>query len=387
MRYTIAGSAHEPGLIAVVDGVPSGLRVSSRSINADVTRWNRLNGRPREDADYQDAELMLGVRDGRTTGNPVVLYLDRAEDFALGSPADARHAVLDALGRETFAVPHPGTSELAGALKRNFDDCLDVAGRADASTAVARVAAAGVAREFLADFGVEIHSYVTRIGEASMRENEAALEGLAYAPLDIETSSLRCPSAQATRAMEAEIDAAAAAGVALGGQFRLVVTGVVPGLGDYATPGASLAACLAAAVFSVDDVCGVSFGERGVAASAAIDAPVLGGPFGFSRARNRAGGIEGGVSSGLPIMMLAQAAPPPFTSAASASLDMETLEPAQARCRSYDACRVPSAAVLAESEVAFALARAYIEKFGGDAMADTHKAVEAYRERLARAAR
>lgn len=376
MRYTDAGEAHGLGLVAVVDDVPAGLRINPHNIDDDVARWDRLHGRPSQRHAYEGVELLAGVREGRTTGSPVALCLARAEQ----RPSDARPP--------RRSVPRPGTAELAASLKRDLDDCSDVAERDGALVGAMRVAAAGIAREFLADLGVEVHSYVTRIGDAAMREDPDAAERFAYTPLDVEMSALRCPSSQATRAMESQIDEAVGAGDTLGGSFRIVVTGLVAGLGDDVRAGGGLLARLAAAVFSVEGVRGVEFGAplSGMRGTNALDVPVR-TPSGFSRASNRAGGVEGGLSTGLPVTVLASVAPPASLGVAVPALDMETLSSSDSPAAVFDACRVPSVAVAAESEVAFALAREYRAKFGGDCMGDVHAAVDAYRARLSRAAR
>ncbi len=380
MRYIDAGEAHGPGLVAIVDDVPAGLRINLDSIDADVARWDRLHGRPSPGRAHKRVELLSGVRDGRTTGSPVVFWLARA-DFS---------AAVSEVSRCT--VPRPGTAELSAALKFDFDDCSCAAERINPQTDAARVAAAGVAREFLADLGIEIHSYVTRVGSALMREEDSALTSFAYKPLDIEMSQIRCPSDQATRAMEAQIDEALTKGETLGGALCVAITGLDAGLGGYigSQNPISLRAALAGAAFSVEGICGVEFGCGSVwdnpRGSRFADTPEC-GKLGFSRVTNHAGGIEGGLSTGAPVLMRVVAEPPPTSNWEVVALDMETLERVACPAGHYDACRVPSAAVALESAVAFVLARAYRRKFGGDSMGDVHASLAAYRERLARAAR
>lgn len=375
MRYMDAGEAHGLGLVAIVDDVPAGLRINPHNIDDDIARWDRLHGRPAQQRAYEGIELLAGVKDGRTVGAPVALCLARAE----GDSSEEG---------QRRSVPRPGTSELASALKRDLDDCCDVSDRTDARVGAMRVAAAGVPREFLADLGVEIHSYVTRVGDAAMREEPDASERFVYTPLDIEMSALRCPSAQATRDMEAQIDRAVAAGDTLDGEFRVAITGLMPGLGDDMRPGGGLLPLLAAAAFSVEGVRGVEFGcaTAGLCGSRAVDAPTC-SSLGFARSSNRAGGIEGGVSTGLPVIMTVSVAAPPLLGKAAPALDMETLDSADCAPGRFDACCVPSVGVAVESELAFALAQAYRAKFGGDCMGDVHAALDAYAARLARAAR
>lgn len=376
MRYMDAGEAHGLGLVTIVDDVPAGLRINPHNIDDDIARWDRLHGRPAQQRAYEGVELLAGVKDGRTVGAPVALCLARTENGAAME------------GERRRSVVRPGTAELAGALKRDLDDCCDISDRTDARVGAMRVAAAGVPREFLADLGVEVHSYVTRIGEAVMREDADASERFAYTPLDVEMSTLRCPSAQATRAMEAQIDRAVAEGDTLDGEFRVVITGLVPGLGDDMQPRGGMQPLLAAAAFSVAGVRGVEFGcaTAGLCGSRAIDTPSC-TSLGFTRSSNRAGGIEGGVSTGLPIILRVAVAAPSVLGKEVSALDMETLDSVDCAPGRFDACRVPSVAVAVESELAFALAQAYRSKFGGDCMGDVHAALDAYNARLARAAR
>lgn len=379
MHYMAAGESNGTSLVAIVSDVPAGLRLHEDAINADLSRW--AHGRGKEDLPADSIHILTGVEGGRTTGAPVTLFIDNTTYLGISDEAN----------EGSSSTPRPGTSELVGALKMDMDDCAVVAHRDSLRADAIRVAAACVARELLADFGVEVHSYVTRIGEAAMRESAAALEGLAYAPLDIETSSVRCPSSQATRAMEAALDSAKHAGDTLGGEFALVATGVVSGLGSFTNPAAGMTARLSAAVFAARGVMGIEFGKASQASRMrgfdATDAVCLAPGAGFSRETNMAGGIEGGMTTGMPIVMRATVAPSVRFGIPVPSMDMATLDYAFAQSSSYEPCLAPSSAVAAEAEVAFALANAYLEKFGGDAMADIHASLAAYERRLKQAAR
>lgn len=382
MRYTTAGESNGTSLVAVVTGVPAGLRLHEDAINADIARWAHCHGKRELPAD--GIHIITGVNAGRTTGAPVTLFLDNSAYLA--SPANAH---LNRAGGCTS--PRPGTAELAGCLNTDADDCSAIAGRDSLRADVMRVAAAAVAREFLADFGVDVQSYVTRIGEAAMREEARALEGFIYAPLDIETSSVRCPSAQATRSMEAALDRAVEDGDTLGGEFALIATGVMPGLGGYAEPEDNMAMQLTSAVFRARGVTGVQVGcaERAsrMRGFDATDAISLTAAQGFSRETNLAGGVEAGMTTGKPVVLRALVAPSTSFGISVPTMDMATLQPVLARPRAYEPCLVPAAAVAAEAEVSFALANAYLRKFGEGAMADIHAAAAAYERRLKMAAR
>lgn len=382
VHYVTAGESNNATLMAIVEDVPAGLCVRENAIDADLGRWAGCLGC--DDLPRDAVRVLSGMSNGRTTGAPVALALDNAAHAAaLGA--------FCAEERSMAAVPRPGTADIAAALKTDADACLPLARRAALRSDVMRVAAAGIAREFLADLGVEIHSYTVRIGEASMREEPEAFERFAYTPLDVETSAVRCPSPAATRLMEAAIEDARATGDTLGGEFALVVSGVVAGLGDFAAAPRGLSARLAQAVFSAPSVVGVEMGCASAASrmtgAHALDAIVCDAGRGFSRATNRAGGVEGGVSTGMPIVLRATVAPSPAFGREAPSISMDTLDAADRPSEAYHPCAVPSVAVSAEAEVAFVLAEAYRAKFGGDAMSDIHAALKAYNKRLRLAAR
>lgn len=377
MRHTIAGELHGTQLLAIVSDVPAGLRLRLTSVEADLARWAK--GCSCEQWTPSDCVAVLsGISaDGRTNGGPVSLAIDNRSRCASLEGRDARRS----------SVPRPGSTDLMRSLSCDADDCSAALECAFSNSDAALVAASSVAREFLADFGVEIHSYVTRVGNAAMRETDADFAGLSYAPLEIETSNLRCPSAQATRAMEEEIAAAREDGESLGGQIAMVVTGLAAGLGKIGSGG--LAARLSAAAFSFAEVTGVSFGHSSrslLRGSDSVDGICV-GPAGFSRLSNIAGGIEGGLSTGLPLVMRIDAAPSPAFARCVSSVDFETLEPSEASSPDCAVCVVPGLAVAIESRIAFELASAYQERFGFAAMSDIQAAHAAYDRRLKLAAR
>ena len=325
-----------------------------------------------------------GVRFGRTIGSPVALtvanrdwenWTDRMAAFG-DTPSD--------LVREVR--PRPGHADLVGALKTNTDDCRNILERASARETAARVAAAGIAREFLAELGVEVFSYVASIGDVSLDEDDPMLAAPDYKPLDIELSDVRCPDEGATEAMKAAIDAARAAGESLGGTFRVVATGLLPGVGGYATAGERLTGRIGGALFSIPAIKGVEFGLGFQAArrpgSQVHDPIELDPKAGFTRTRNNAGGLEGGMTTGLPLIVTAAMKPIPTLMTPLATVNLDTLEPEEASRERSDVCAVPACAVVAEAEVAIVLADAYLEKFGHDNMTDIKAAVKSYRQRL-----
>ncbi len=385
MRYTTAGESHGPQLTAIVEGVPAGLHISEASINADLERRQSGYGRGgRQLIECDRVRIVSGVRFGRTLGTPITLIVENRDWENWADRMSVFGAPPIDLHRET--TPRPGHADLVGTLKINSDDCRDVLERASARETAARVAAAGIARELLADLGVEVLSYVTSIGQARMAERDPMMDAPDYKPLEIELSDVRCPDEAASDAMRAEIDAAREAGESLGGTFRVVARGLVPGLGGYATADERMTSRVAAALFSIPAIKGVEFGlgfqSARLPGSHVHDEIVLDPMLGFTRAGNNAGGLEGGMTTGMPLIVTCAMKPIPTLMTPLKTVDLDTLEPAAASKERSDVCAVPACAVVAEGEVAFALANAYLEKFGHDNMADIRANIAAYRDRL-----
>lgn len=385
MRYLTAGESHGPQLTAIVEGAPAGLRVSEASINADLSRRQSGYGRGgRQLIEHDTVRIVSGVRFGRTIGSPITLIVENRD---WGNWTDKMAVFGDEpVGLQREVTPRPGHADLVGALKIDSDDCRDVLERASARETAARVAAAGIAREFLADLGVEVYSYVVSIGNAKIHEADPLVDAADYKPLEIELSDVRCPNDAATDAMHAEIDKAREFGESLGGTFRVVARGLVPGLGGYATADERITSRVGAALFSIPAIKGVEFG-LGFASSrlpgSQVHDPIKLDPgVGFTRASNNAGGLEGGMTTGLPLIVTCAMKPIPTLMTPLETVNMDTLESASASKERSDVCAVPACAVVAESEVAFALAQAYLEKFGHDNMTDIRAAVASYRQRL-----
>ena len=385
MRYVTAGESHGAQLTAIVDGVPAGLRISEESINADLERRQAGYGRGgRMEIEADVVRILSGVRFGRTIGSPITLVVENRDAVSWNEEMAVFGEAPRDMKRET--TPRPGHADLVGALKINSDDCRDVLERASARETAARVAAAGIAREFLAEMGVEIFSYVTSIGRAKWNEQEPLLNAPDYKPLEIEISDVRCPNKAAADAMRSEIDKAVEEGDSLGGVFRVVACGLVPGVGGYASSSERLTSRIGAALFSIPAIKGVEFGLGFQAAklpgSLVHDEITLDRGVGFTRTSNNAGGLEGGMTTGMPLIVTCAMKPIPTLSKPLLTIDMDTLEPAEASAERSDVCAVPACAVVAEAEVAFALADAYLEKFGHENMADIRAAIDQYRQRL-----
>lgn len=385
MEYITAGESHGPQLSAIVSGVPAGLAISEKGINADLARRQSGYGRGGRQAIEKDTvQITSGVRFGMTLGSPITLtvvnrdwqnWTDRMAVFG-DVPQD--------LVREV--TPRPGHADLLGILKNDFDDCRNVLERSSARETTMRVAAAGIAREFLAEIGVEIYSYVTSIGSASMQERNPMQDALYYSPLDIEMSEVRCPDEAASQRMMDAIDAAKAKGDSLGGTYRIVVTGLLPTLGGYETPSKRLTSRLGAALFSIPAMKGVEFGLGFEAArrpgSKVHDEIILNEKNGFVRKTNNAGGLEGGMTTGMPLIITVAMKPIPTLTIPLNTVNLDTLEIAEASKERSDTCAVPAAAVVGESEVALVLANAYLEKFGSDNMTDIKANIASFKERI-----
>lgn len=385
MEYITAGESHGPQLSAIVSGVPAGLAISEKGINADLARRQSGYGRGGRQAIEKDTvQITSGVRFGMTLGSPIALtvvnrdwqnWTDRMAVFG-DVPQD--------LVREV--TPRPGHADLLGILKNDFDDCRNVLERSSARETTMRVAAAGIAREFLAEVGVEIYSYVTSIGSASIQERNPMQDALYYSPLDIEMSEVRCPDEAASQRMMDAIDAAKAKGDSLGGTYRIVVTGLLPTLGGYETPSKRLTSRLGAALFSIPAMKGVEFGLGFEAArrsgSKVHDEIILDEKNGFVRKTNNAGGLEGGMTTGMPLIITVAMKPIPTLTIPLNTVNLDTLELAEASKERSDTCAVPAAAVVGESEVALVLANAYLEKFGSDNMTDIKANIASFKERI-----
>jgi chorismate synthase len=383
MRFTTAGESHGRALTAIVTGVPAGIPVRVESINADLARRQRGYGRGgRMQIESDSALIVSGVRFGLTIGTPVSLTVANRD-------WDNWTDVMSPSGEKPEGIrvtnPRPGHADLAGSLKIGTDDVRDVLERASARETAARVAAGGVAKALLAQLGVEVSSFVTSIGSVEMEpiDDPAAVDRSA-----VESSEVRCPDREASERMKREIDDARAEGESLGGVFVVTATGLVAGLGSYAEAERRIDGRLAAALMSIPAIKGVEIGDGFAGAtlrgSRVHDEIVYLPGRGFVRATNHAGGVEGGMSNGEPLVVRAAMKPIPTLMKPLASVDLDSLAPVDASKERSDVCAVPAAAVVAEAEVAFVLAQVYLEKFGGDALADIVGARDSYAARISR---
>jgi chorismate synthase len=380
-RFTTAGESHGPGLVAIVEGLPAGLELDRARLDREMARRQLGHGRGgRMKIEQDSVEIRAGVRHGRTLGSPVaVLVANR--DYANWEermnpwPVDAEV--------EESHLPRPGHADLVGMLKFGHSDARNVLERASARETAARVAAGALAKEFLRSVGASVHSHVLRIGSVTAPERDE----LAAADFDgVDESPVRCLDPDASEQMVAEIDRLRKANESLGGVFEVRAFGLVPGLGSHTSWDGRLDGRLAQAVVSIQAVKGAAVGEAwevaGLPGSESHDEIFWSQERGYHRETNRAGGVEGGMANGEPLVVRGALKPISTLTKPLRSVDTETKEPAEAMRERTDSTVVPAAGVVAEAMVALVLARCYREKFGGDHIDDVLAALEAYRERI-----
>jgi chorismate synthase len=380
-RFVTAGESHGPGLTAIVEGLPAGLELRPEDIDADLARRQLGHGRGgRMKIEKDRAQVTAGVRHGRTLGSPVAMWIEN-RDYQNWEERMNPWPVDGAV--EEVHLPRPGHADLAGIQKFGHTDVRNVLERASARETAARVAAGGVAKAFLHELGVEVRSHVTRIGTVTAPARQA----LVTADFEgVDESPVRSLDADASGAMVAEIDAARKANESLGGEFEVIAFGLVPGIGSHTSWEERLDGRVAQAIMSIQALKGVSIGDGFELAervgSKAHDEIFWSDERGYNRETNRAGGLEGGMTNGDPLVVTGAMKPLPTLTKPLRSVDTETKEPAQALRERTDSCTVPAAGVVGEAMVALVLAAAYREKFGGDHMDDVRAALRAYEERI-----
>src|SRR3954465_2723549 len=381
LRFTTAGESHGPGLTAVLEGLPAGLEVPREDIDRDLARRQLGHGRGgRMKIEKDRAEMRAGVRHGRTLGSPVAMWVEN-RDYANWEermnpwPVEADVAEVH--------LPRPGHADLAGVQKYGFTDVRNVLERASARETAARVACGALAKAFLRPFGISVFSHVLQIGSV----RAPAPEDLAPEDFQgVDESPVRCLDPEASAAMVEEINRARKANEALGGVFEVRAFGVMPGLGSHVSWDERLDGRLAQAIMSIQAMKGATVGDAfdiaGRVGSQAHDEIFYSEEQGFFRETNRAGGVEGGMTTGDPVIVRGAMKPLPTLTKPLRSVDLATKEPAQALRERTDSCTVPAAGVVGEAMVAFVLADECRKKFGGDHVDDALAAAAAYRERI-----
>jgi chorismate synthase len=384
-RFNTAGESHGRALVAVVEGLPAGLRVDVDDIDRELERRQWGYGRGgRMKIERDRAQILSGVRHGHTLGSPVALLIENKDWANWSDVMAAEPRELPEEKSRRVRRPRPGHADLAGGLKYGARDLRDILERASARETAARVACGALARLLLAEFGVELRSHVVQLG------------GVPASPLAVEWASvdaiaddapLRCADAEVQKEMVALVDEAKRAGDTLGGVFEVIARGVVPGLGAHTSWDAKLDGRLAQALMSIPAVKAVAIGE-GVSAAALPGSRVHDeieydeAARGFRRPTNRAGGLEGGITNGEELRARGYLKPISTLRKPLRSVDVDTKQEESAAFERSDVTAVPAAGVIGEAMVALTLAAAMREKFGGDHIAEMRRNFDAYREQV-----
>jgi chorismate synthase len=382
LRLITAGESHGPGLTCIVEGLPAGLELEQDAINADMARRQLGFGRGgRMKIERDRADVTAGVRHGRTMGGPVALQIPNRD---YGNWEERMNPWPVEREIPEVHLPRPGHADLVGTWKYRTGDVRNILERASARETAARVAGGALAKAFLKAVGVEIRSHVTRITSVTAPGRDTPLTVEDFANVD--ASPVRCLDDDASRAMVREITVLRKNNESLGGTFEVIAFGVVPGLGSHISWEERLDGRIAMAMMSIQAMKGVGIGDgfdvAAVPGSQAHDEIFFDEERGYYRETNHAGGLEGGMTTGEPVVVKVAMKPIPTLTKPLRSVDIDTKEPAQALRERTDSCTVPAAGVVGEAMLAHVLADAYRRKFGGDHIDDVREAVRAYEERI-----
>jgi chorismate synthase len=396
LRFLTAGESHGQALVVMLDGMPAGLQLDIDALNAQLRRRQGGYGRGRRMAIESDhVEILAGVRHGRTTGAPISLLVRNRDWVNWQQTMHVEAEMPDGatgVQRPDVSRPRPGHADLAGAVKYGHTDIRDVLERASARETAARVAAGSLARQLLARFGVRIASHVSGVGDAMLPEGRTV--SFDEAEAIAEDAPLRCADADVQQRMVAAVDAARDAGDTLGGAFEVIATGLPIGLGSHVQWDRKLDGRLGQAMMSIHAIKAVGIGigpEVAVRPGSRVHDEIR--PAGDAgvplRPSNNAGGLEGGVTNGEDVRVTGFMKPISTLMNPLRSVDLTTMREELAAIERSDVCAVPAAAVVGEAMVAFVLADAFLEKFGGDSVGeiDAHYAATAEQVRQRFAAR
>jgi chorismate synthase len=383
LRWLTAGESHGPQLTVIIEGLPAGLAISEDDLRKDLARRQGGHGRGgRQKIETDFARIVSGVRGGFTIGSPVTLVLENKDYINWTAEMTAS---TEGYAPKPVTRLRPGHADLAGALKYGHTDVRNVLERSSARETATRVAAGGVARKLLDHFGVEILSFTQSIGRTDI--GFAGVDPDTVTVEEIEASPVRCPDADASRRMVADIDEVSERGDTLGGTFRIIARGVPLGLGSYVHWDRKLDGRLAQAVLSINAIKGVEFGagfEGSARPGSEFHDQIDFEDGRFRHLTNRAGGLTGGVTNGEPIDLRVAIKPISTMKKPMQSIDLKTKEKVEAHYERSDVCVVPAAGVIGEAVVALTLADAFLEKFGGDSMDELERNYRSYMESIAR---
>lgn len=387
--FHTAGESHGKGMLVVIEGVPAGVPISPTDVAADLSRRQLGFGRGGRMTIEQDAgEVLSGIRLGETLGSPVTVWIPNRdhENWRIAMSVEPQPEADDGTLRRVH-LPRPGHADLVGLLKYGRSDARDILERSSARETSARVAAGAVARRFLSEFGITVASHVTRIGDVETTGYDAAGPDL---NTRADSSDVRCLDPEAAERMRSAIRAAGDAGDTLGGVFEVVATGIPVGLGSHISWDRRLDARIGAAMLGIQAMKGVEIGLgfraaslRGSDVHDEIERRVKRRESGgYHRRRNNAGGLEGGTTTGEPLVVRVAMKPLSSLTRPLDSVNVKTGRPAKAERERSDVCAVPAAGVVGEAMLALVLADAVREKFGGDTLGDVREAWEAYLARI-----
>jgi chorismate synthase len=385
MRYLTAGESHGPQLTAIIEGVPSNLPISIEKINEQLLRRMKGHGRGRRmQIEKDQVKIVGGVRHGKTTGAPICLVVEN-KDWTHWQNIMSAEPVEEGEDKRRISRPRPGHADLNGALKYNQRDMRNILERSSARETAIRVAVGAVARQLLEQFDIRVAGHVLRIGEVEAKRVDVNMEDMIRIT---EESPVRCLDKEAETKMMALIDQAKADGDSLGGIVEVIAEGAPVGLGSHVQWDRKLDGRLAQAIMSIQAFKGVEIGigfEAGVRPGSQVhDEIILDENGNYSRKTNRAGGLEGGMTTGMPIVVRGVMKPIPTLYKPLGSIDIDTKEPFAASIERSDSCAVPAASVVAEAVVCWTLADALCEKFGGDSLEEMKANYEKYREHVER---
>jgi chorismate synthase len=392
LRFLTSGESHGKALIGILEGIPSGLSLSEEDIDRDLKRRQSGYGRgARMKIESDHAEILSGVRWGKTIGSPITLSIENKDWknwIEVMSTDNPPHLPLSKGGMGGFVTsPRPGHADLAGAIKYGTNDIRDILERSSARETAMRVALGAIAKKFLSGFGIHVGSYVVQIGKVRIPQilessNHRTLESIFK---NAEKSPVRCPSEEATKKIISLIDKTTKEGNSLGGIFEVFVTGIPAGLGSHVQWDRRLDGRLAQSLMSIQAIKGVEVGlgfEMAEHFGSEVMDEIFYSPPKFYRKTNYAGGIEGGITNGMPIILRAAMKPIPTLRKALRSVDIITKKTVEAAYERSDICAVPAAGVIGEAMVALIITDALLEKFGGDSIVETKHNYDLYIEQI-----
>jgi chorismate synthase len=384
LRYLTAGETHGPQLTAIIEGLPSNLTLDFEELNFQLQRRQKGYGRGRRMQIEKDtAQIVGGVRHGYTTGAPVALVVENKDWTHWKNIMNIEPIPGSDEEKRRVNRPRPGHADLNGGLKYNHTDLRNVLERSSARETAARVACGAVARQLLAAFGVKVAGQVIRIGEIEAPANDLPIDELIERT---EQSSVRVVDKETEQKMEAYIDQIKEEGDSIGGIVECIVEGLPIGLGSYVQSDRKLDGAIAGAVMSINAFKGVEIGigfEAGeLRGSQVHDEIMYEASKGYYRASNRLGGFEGGMTNGMPVVVRGVMKPIPTLYKPLQSVDIDTKEPFTAQVERSDACAVPAACVVLENVVAWEIAKAFLDKFGGDSLEEIKANYENYLSQL-----